>query len=454
MALLIKVGGKNLVAGLNWLHPEVKQAPTTKKSLFSKFAKPEAVQRKNSASVEKTLIKQSRAVMAAGSIMSVWGFLTASDKRGMGKLSGFAKAYSLAEMFSSLPELPVCAIFIAKVPNAEDLYVMCTAINGHPAPGAFDIVVTPDKIERTLQDWEEQLRSVSGRSPVLYGTWSKVANQLTVERVAQLAVACRPIRTVGADTRQFVAIFAVLGLGLSGYWFYEDYQKEQARKRAIAMQQQRLPAAVYAQALGEQWPTHPWGSLARVRSMLDKIGAVPQKVGGFKISTDVQCDVLASTCKFAYRKEGDATFLSFKEAIGGRFVPTSFGQDGMTVEVLMTMTGLPESKPPNHIDLGFEETMPLHFWPVIQKLPATLVQGAMMGDYKLFPAGLAISEAAVPDVVRTVGVVVTFPLWARAEMPPSAGVFQNAINWKALTVGSANASVKLTGELYARKKNS
>jgi hypothetical protein len=119
----------------------------------------------------------------------------------------------------------------------------------------------------------------------------------------------------------------------------------------------------------------------------------------------------------------------------------------------MTVKNLPTSTPPNIDVLADEAQSPLLFWPLIQRLvPTQKVSGGLQADYKVFPQGLGINEAAVPTLIRSVGVTVTYPLWDLAQIPSAKGVFANAINWKTLTAG--NGAVTLAGEMYAKKTNS
>ena len=438
---------------MHWLHPQagaVNEKPQ-KASIFSRLKKP--VGQKQAAALEESLVKANKAAMAAGSTLNVWGYLTAFDKRSLGKVSSFAKVYSLAEMFSGIPDMPTCAILIAKIPGDDDQYAMCAAINGHPAPGEFETVVPGDKVASTLEDWDEQLRYVT-KSPVLYGTWARCTHNMTIERIAASAIACRPMRTVGTDTMQFVRVLVILGLAGAAYYSYDEYKKAEAKKRAAAMAIQMAPENVYRKALGEQWPTQQWADLTRVRALQRRVGQLPQDVGGFRMSTDVECDVIQGICTFSYRKmDQRATFTTFRDAVKGRFAAKTYGQDGMTVQAELTVPDLPVSKVPDQASLAEESTMPFLFWPTVQEQLPTLVHGAMAGDYKTFPASLGINEAAVPVIIRSVGVTITYPLWAEDEMPPAAGVFKSAINWKKMTV-TTKSEVTLTGEMYASKKNS
>lgn len=451
MAQIINVGGKLLVAGMHWLDPESVKSPAKVGPAFlSKFLKPKAG---TTSITEGTLVASKKATFAAGTTRNAWGYLTAADKGAMRKVPRFGKVYALAEMFSAMPDLAVCSILIAEVPG-EQAFVMCTSINGHPAPGDFDVVVSASEVEQTLLKWDKELRAVTTSAPSLYGTWSGVAHALSLDKLTLTAAAIRPVRAVGTDMRQAAALAAVAGGSVVAYMAYEDYQRAEAAKHAQVIAQQQAPAVVYQKALDAQWPTQPWGSLTRVRALQQHVRQVREYVGGFKISTPVTCEVLTGVCKFSYKKDGDspATFLDFRADIRGQFVPTSFGQDGATVEVSMTVEGLPAGTAPALDGLANETESPLLFWPLIQKLvPTQKVSGTLTGDYKAFPQGLSINEAAVPVLVRSVGVSVTYPLWDLVQIPSATGVFANAINWKTLTAGAG--AVTLAGEMYAKKTN-
>lgn len=454
MAQLIKVDGKLLVAGLHWLHPHaavVSEKPQ-RESFLSRLGKP--VGKKSNTGDEATLVKANKAAMAAGSTLNVWGYLTTMDKRTLGKIPRFAKIYSLAEMFSGLPDMPTCAILIAKIPGEEDQFAMCTAINGHPAPGEFDTVVPLAKIETTLLNWEDQLQSAVNKSPVLYGTWARCSQQITIERIAATSVGCRPMRSVGTDTAQAVRVVAILGLAGAAYYSYDEYQKSEAKKRAAQIAIQMAPENVYRKALGEQWAAQQWGSLERVRGLQRQVGRLPQEVEGFRINTSVECDVIQGICAFSYRKiDGRrSTFTQFRDGVRNRFVAKNYGQDGLTVQAELVAKDLPASPAPDVAVLAEESSTPFLFWPTVQEQLPTLVRGAMSSDFKTFPPALGINEAAVPQIVRSVGITISYPLWAEDEMPPAAGVFRSAINWKHMTV-STESEVTLTGELYASKKN-
>jgi hypothetical protein len=451
MAQIINVNGKLLVAGMHWLDPDsVKPNTKTGPTFLSKFIEPKA----GAAAVsERTLVAVKKATFAAGTTRNAWGFLTASEKGAMRKVPRLGKVYSLAEMFSAVPELAVCSILIAQIPGREE-FVMCTSINGHPAPGNFDVVVPAEQVEKMLLSWDSQLRAVTTSAPALYGTWAGVAHNMTLEKLTATAAAVRPVRSVGTDMRQVTALAAVAGGTVAAYMAWEDHQRAEAIKLAQARAQQQVPAVVYQKALDAQWPSQPWSSLTRVRALQQHVRSVREYVGGFKISTPVACEVLTGVCKFSYKKDGEspATFLDFRADIRGQFVPTSFGQDGATVEVSMTIEGLPAATAPALDGLANEAESPLLFWPLIQKLvPTQKVSGTLTGDYKAFPQGLGINEAAVPVLVRSVGVTVTYPLWDLVQIPSASGVYANAINWKTLTAGAG--AVTLAGEMYAKKTN-
>lgn len=451
MAQLINVGGKLLVAGMHWLDPEsVKASPKTGQAFLSNFIKPKA---NPVAITERALVASKKATFAAGSTRNAWGYLTASEKGAMRKLPRFGKVYSLAEMFSAMPDLAVCSILIAQIPGEQD-FVMCTSINGHPAPGHFDIVVPANQVEHTLSKWNAELRAVTTSAPALYGTWAGAGHNLTLDKLTLTAAAIRPVRAVGTDMRQVAALVGVAGGSVVAYMAWEDHQRAQAIKNAQVIAQQQAPAIVYQKALDAQWPTQPWGSLTRVRALQQHVRQVREYVGGFKVSTPVICEVLTGVCRFSYKKDGNspATFLDFQSDIRGQFVPTSFGQDGATVEVSMAVEGLPAATAPALDGLANETESPLLFWPLIQRLvPTQKVSATLTGDYKAFPQGLAINEAAVPVLVRSVGVSVTYPLWDLVQIPSAPGVFANAINWKTLTAGAG--VVTLAGEMYAKKAN-
>ncbi|MFC5511096.1 hypothetical protein ACFPOU_08145 [Massilia jejuensis] len=452
MAQIIKADGVLLLAGMHWLYPESeKQSAKKSKSFLSKFAKPA---KGIGAVSESALISAKKATHAAGSTRNAWGYLTASEKRALSKAPRFAKVYSLAELFSAQPSLPVCAILIAQIPGETD-FAMCTSINGHPAPGDFDVVVPASAVESTLQHWEKQLRLLGTTGePALYGTWGAVAHSLTLEKLALNAAAVPAVRAVGTDVRQLATAIVIAGAGFLGYLAWEDYQLAQSAKNAQALAQQQAPSVVYQNALNAQWSTQPWGSLGRARAMQQHIRQVREYVGGFKISTPVTCDIISGTCTFSYKKDADssATFNDFIADVRRQFVVTSFGQDGQTVEVSMTLQNLPAATVPSLDGLANETESPLLFWPRIQKLVLTQkVSGTLTKEYKVFPQNLGINEAAVPMIVRSTGVAVTYPLWDLVEIPTAGGVFTNAINWKTLTAGSG--AVTLAGELYAKKTN-
>ncbi|MBY0239121.1 MAG: hypothetical protein K2X55_07390 [Burkholderiaceae bacterium] len=452
MAQIINVGGKNLLAGMHWLDPEsvksnIQQVP----AFLSKFVKP-----KNSAAgpiTERALVAAKKASFAAGATRNAWGYLTAFENRAMRKVSRFDKVYSLAEMFSAVPDLAVCSILIAQIPGEEE-YAMCTSINGHPAPGDFDVVVPKSEVEKTLLSWDSQLRAVTTSDPALYGTWTGVTHSLTLEKLTLTAAAVRPVRSVATDKRQIAVLGLVVGGTVVGYLAWQDHKQEQSIIEKQIRDRQQDAASVYQRALDAQWPAQPWGSMARVRALQQHVRTVREYVGGFKISSSVTCEVLTGACKFSYKKDGDsaATFQDFIDDIEGQFVPTSFGQDGKTVEVSMTVKGLPASSPPRMDLLVDESQSPLLFWPLIQKLvPTQKVSGGLQTDYKVFPQGLSINEAAVPILIRSVGVTVTYPLWDLVQIPSAKGVFANAISWRTLTVG--NGVVTLAGDMYAKKAN-
>lgn len=452
MAQIINVSGKLLLAGMHWLDPEsAKLSQRSGASFLSKF-----IRRKSApgrAITEGELARETKAAVAAGTVRNAWGYLTGSEKRVMSKVPRFSKTYSVAEMFSATPDLAVCAILIAQVPG-EQAFVMCTSINGHPAPGEFDVVVPANLVEKTLSSWDSQLRAVTTSVPTLYGTWPGAMHNLTLEKLTATAAAVRPVRVVGTDMRQVATVAAVIGGSVVGYMAWQDYQRTQSVKNAQALAQQQTPSAVYRKALDEQWPGQPWGTLERVRSLQQHVRTVREYVGGFKISTPVSCEVLSGVCTFSYQKEGDspATFQDFIDDIDGQFMVTSFGQDGKTVLVSMTATKLPSSAAPAMDVLSDEAQSPVLFWPLIQKLlPTQKVSGTFSSDYKTFPQGLGISEEAVPVLVRSVGVTVTYPLWDLVQIPASKGVFANAINWKTLT--AAGGAVTIEGEMYAKKSN-
>ena len=453
MAQIINVGGKKLLAGMHWLDPEsVKPGPQQGPAFLSKFIKPKGAA--GAPITERGLVAAKKASFAAGSTRNAWGYLSAFEKRAMSKVSRFEKAYSLAEMFSAVPGLAVCSILIAQIPG-EDQYAMCTSINGHPAPGDFDVVVHASEVEKTLLSWNKQLSAVTTSAPATYGTWTGVTNNLTLDKLTSTAAAVQPVRSAGVDVRQVVVLAVVVGASVAAYMVWEDHKREQSIKEAQARARQLAPAVVYQKALNEQWAAQPWGNLARVRTLQQRVRKVREYVGGFKISTPVTCQILTGVCTFSYKKEGDsaATFQDFIDDIHGEFVPTSFGQDGKTVEVSMTVKNLPASAPPNIDVLADEAQSPLLFWPLIQRLvPTQKVSGGLQADYKVFPQGLGINEAAVPTLIRSVGVTVTYPLWDLAQIPSAKGVFANAINWKTLTAG--NGAVTLAGEMYAKKTNS
>lgn len=449
MAQIINVGGKLLLAGMHWLDPEsVRPNRPSKAPYLSKLVKPKTGTTR--AITESVLVATTKAAVAAGTTRNAWGYLGAPEKRAMRKVPRFTKVYSAAEMFSAMPDLAVCSILIAQVPG-EQAFVMCTSINGHPAPGEFDVVVPASLVEQTLSSWDGQLRAVTTSVPTLYGTWTGVKHSLTLEKLTLTAAAVRPVRAVGTDMRQVAALAAVIGGSAFGYKAWEDYQRAQAAKNAQALAQQQTPAVVYQKALDEQWSSQPWGSLERVRALQQQVRTVREYVGGFKISTPVTCEVLNGVCTFSYKKsdESPVTFRDFKEDIQGQFVVTSFGQDGKTVVVSMTATGLPDGTPPAVDGLGAEIDTPLLFWEPIQLLsPTKKVSGSFMGDYKTFPQGLAINEAAVPALVRSVGITVTYPLWDLTTIPSSKGTYARAVSWKTLI--SENGAVTLAGEMYAK----
>lgn len=452
MAQIIKVDGVLLLAGMHWLYPE-SERQTAKKgtSFLSKFSKPATG---NGAVSEAALVAAKKATHAAGSTRNAWGYLTASKKRALSKVPRFAKVYSLAELFSAQPNLPVCAILIAQIPGETD-FAMCTSINGHPAPGDFDVVVPASAVESTLRHWEKQLRLLGTTGePALYGTWGAVAHSLTLEKLAQNAAAVPAVRAVGTDVRQLATVVVLAGASFLGYMAYEDYQLAQSAKNAQLLAQQQAPSVVYQKALDAQWSTQPWGSLGRARAVQQRVRQVREYVGGFKISTPVTCDIVSGTCTFSYKKDGDssATFNDFIGDVHGQFVVTSFGQDGATVEVSMTLQDLPTAPVPSIDGLADEAQSPLLFWPLIQKLvPTQKVSGTLTKEYNVFPQNLGINEAAVPMIVRSTGVTVTYPLWDLVEIPAAGGVFANAINWKTLTAGGG--AVTLAGEMYAKKTN-
>lgn len=452
MAQIMNVGGKILLAGMHWIDPEsVKPNAQPGSSFLPKFSKP-----KNTAAAaitESALVATKKATFAAGSTRNAWGYLTAFEKRTMRKVPRFAKVYSLAEMFSAVPDLAVCSILIAQIPGTDE-FAMCTSINGHPAPGDFDAIVPASQVEQTLRGWDSQLRAVTTSAPALYGTWAGVTHNLPLEKLTQTAAAVRPIRAVGMDTRQVAVLAVLVGGSVVAYMAWDDHKHAENIKNAQAKARQNNPAAVYKKALDEQWRAQPWGSLARVRALQRQVRNVREYVGGFKISTPVVCDVLTGVCKFSYKKDGEspATFVDFRDDIEGQFVPTSFGQDGATVEVSMTVKDLPTATAPPIDRLADEAQSPLLFWPLIQKLvPSQKVSGALQTNYTVFPSSLGINESAVPVVVRSVGVTVTYPLWDLVLIPSAGGVFANAINWKTLTAGAG--AVTLAGELYAKKTN-
>jgi len=452
MAQIIKVDGVLLLAGMHWLYPESeKQSAKKNTSFLSKFTKPA---KGNGAVSESALISAKKATHAAGSTRNAWGYLTASEKRALSKAPRFAKVYSLAELFSAQPNLPVCAILIAQIPGETD-FAMCTSINGHSAPGDFDVVVPAAAVESTLQHWEKQLRLLGTTGePALYGTWGAVSHSLTLEKLALNAAAVPAVRAVGTDVRQLATVGVVAGACVLGYIAWEDHERAQSAKNAQALAQQQAPSVVYQKALDSQWSTQPWGSLGRARAVQQRVRQVREYVGGFKISTPVTCDVVAGICTFSYKKEADsaATFNDFIADVRKQFQITSFGQDGQTVEVSMTLQELPAAAVPSLDGLADETQSPLLFWPLIQKLvPTQKVSGTLTKEYKVFPQNLGINEAAVPMIVRSVGVTVTYPLWDLVEVPAAGGVFANAINWKTLTAGSG--AVTLAGEMYAKKTN-
>lgn len=452
MAQIINVGGKKLLAGMHWLDPEsVKPNAQQRPAFLSKFIK--AKSKAGGQITESALVAAKKASFAAGATRNAWGYLNAFEKRAMRTVSRFEKAYSLAEMFSAVPGLAVCSILIAQIPGVDE-YAMCTSINGHPAPGDFDVVVPTSEVENTLARWDSQLSAVTTSEPALYGTWPGVTNNLTLEKLTSTAAAVRPVRSVGMDARQVAVLAVVAGSSVVGYMVWQDHKREQSIKEAQARARQQAPAVVYQKALNEQWPTQPWGNLARVRALQQHVRKVREYVGGFKISTPVTCQILTGVCTFSYKKDGDsaATFQDFIDDIEGQFVPTSFGQDGKTVEVSMTVKNLPASAPPRIDLLADESQSPLLFWPLIQRLvPTQKVSGNQQVDYKVFPQGLGINEAAVPTLIRSSGVTVTYPLWDLVQIPSAKGVFANAINWKTLTAG--NGAVTLAGEMYAKKSN-
>lgn len=452
MAQIINVGGKKLLAGMHWLDPESVKSNTQQGPAFlSRFIKPKSAA--GAQITERELVAAQRASYAAGTTRNAWGYLSAFEKRAMSKVSRFDKVYSLAEMFSAVPGLAVCSILIAQIPG-EDEYVMCTSINAHPAPGDFDVVVPASEVANTLLRWDSQLRAVTTSAPAMYGTWPGVTNSLSLDKLTSIAAAVRPVRSVGMDVRQVAVLAVVVGGSVAAYMAWEDHKREQSIKEAQVRARQQAPAAVYQKALDEQWPTQPWGNLARVRALQQHVRKVREYVGGFKISSAVTCQILTGVCTFSYKKDGDsaATFQDFIDDIEGQFVPTSFGQDGKTVEVSMTVKNLPASAAPRMDVLADESQSPLLFWPLLQKLvPTQKVSGSQQVDYKVFPQGLGINEAAVPTLIRSAGVTVTYPLWDLVQIPSAKGVFANAINWKTLTAG--NGAVTLAGEMYAKKAN-
>lgn len=452
MTMLINVAGKKLVAGMRWIHPGGGAVLPGKAGRASKASSRASGQRAAAAAREKQLAKEHRAVYAAGSALGTWGYLSAFDVKQLGSLSMMAKLYSVAEMFSLVPDLPVTAILVTGIPGTDD-FVMCTAVKGHPAPGDFDVVVNRREVVPTLQRWFDQLKSASGSEGVVYGTWESARHRISLEELVAASPAATPLRKIGAEQGAVRNLMVVAAIGAAGYLGYDEWERYQAVQAAQSAPRAN-PEQIYQKALQEQWPAQSWSGVARVRAMLERVSAIPRDVGGFRLSTDVTCDLAEAKCVFQYKRiDGvDGTFDTFRKAAHGAFVPVSFGQDGSTVEVML-LADLPTTKVPDIAGLGKEEESPFLYWPTIQEQLPSLVKGTMQSDFKTFPQAVPISEASVPTIVRSVGVTLAFPLWAANEMPPRTGVFENSINWKRVTVNPVSTEVNLTGEMYATKVN-
>lgn len=454
MPYKIEVDGKLIVAGIPWRVAGMTDAGMKKKGR-------RAIVEADPVKLERAIAKERKAVLVAGApTWAVKGFLTADDKKEIGK-TGFKKLYALAEILANVPSLPTsgCVIFVAPLPADRSRYVMCVVANGEPMPDPkYDTVIGEDEVSDTLYTWSLDLSNDQNQAVTTIGDWASAETQMTLEEAINQSVGYGPLRTVASDGKSLRLLIMAVIIGGAGFYGYGQYKHYMAKKAAAEAAKKANPVVVYRNALTAAWSQQVWSSRERALALVKQIGDYEPVAAGFRMKPDstIDCDVANGACKFTFARDG-GTFAGFADeaAKSKRFTSISYGLNGETIEVTTQISGLPESKAPAIESLPAEDEIPVLFWTEIQLMPRDLVKGALGSGFKLYPAGVAVNEAALPLRVRTVDIKLDGPLWDADGLAPNTDLFTTGVNYKAVHVRlkAKGVSLLIEGELYVRKKS-
>lgn len=442
-----------MVSGLTWFRPDLE-------ILNINVSIPKTGQLSDQ-KIEEILVKKKQAALIAGDPKShsVRAFISKNDLRELKKskrLGQFEKIYSVAELFAESIDREACGIFIEAVDYPKNHCIIVATINGQPLVGNFDRCIPQAEVSNIITAWIDELKSITGSSPVLYGGW-RGAQDLSIEKMLATSPAIRPLRKPMANKELLGLVIIALCIGLVAYIGYGQYVRIKAAKEAKIRAAKEDPIRKYTDQLNSDWTNLQWNGLDRVHSIEDKLLDTKLTLGGFALASEVKCDIQTATCVYRYeRKVG--TFESFKEAAGNEFDTLKFSQDGQAVEVVSSIKNLPVNTAPDRTLLVSEKNLFETFWPEVQKY-GDLVSATLTPDFHLYPVPAApVNEVLIPDAVRVTPVTLEFPLFdsvGAREMPPRTSFFINSVNWKELIFTpklEGKSSIKIIGEVYVSKK--
>lgn len=228
--------------------------------------------------------------------------------------------YSLAAAFARCPDVPENALLYLEI--AEGIAVVGVR-DGLVVTGYDSFAARVEQIALA----KDFIQRCDGRGVTVYSNTRAFPGSIdfTLDNLIHDNLAQARIERMSENRwiKPALALLLVAILAVGGWWVYDDYQEEQARKEAAkkvdpnVLYLRNLPAAL-AQSGAHAGPMaeHLWSRLSKV----------PADLAGWQLAK-VQCQ--AGSCEQIWENEGYSTFEAFKKASGG--TPMVLSLDGRTI---------------------------------------------------------------------------------------------------------------------------
>ena len=240
----------------------------------------------------------------------------------------------------------------------------------------------------------------------------------------------------------------VLALAAGGFFGYQHYKKKEAAKLAAAQVKQIDPNVLYERELKTAVTSVKLLTSQDFLALVAKVESFPLFVGGFRLGSEISCDLMTLACGASYARLESATYEQFRDDAKGRFDTVVYKESGDSVGVSM-MLPAPSGAQFVVNDLPKSSDLTVSFFSPLQSVREQGVS-ATLAPLTAFAVPAGVDVAQLKQVVERSAITLSGPMYAIREL----ALVSPSVSYKKMTVqvGDDKAVLKLDGDLYAVRK--